>query len=688
MRIVKRTGPQVDDAGHVAEYDARPEKQGAILQNLHPLYIMNETIVTTCTRDCPNTCGLLAEIRDGRLVALKGDPGHPVTKGLTCVKAARYIKRVYSPERITHPLIRDRRSLPWRKAGWDEVLDTVASHLKTIAAESGPEAILYYQGYGERTALKLLNRYFFNLLGGVTTPVGSLCGGTGQSAQDLDFGRRVSHDPLDHANSKSMILWGRNPVSTNISLVPVIREIRQRGGSVVLIDPVSSRSAALADRHIAPRPGSDAFLAMAVAKLILAREAEDRDFMENHALGANAYLDILARHSVEELCARCDTAVEDVRFLAETFMLQKPTATLLGWGMHRHREAHLSIRAIDALAAISGNIGVSGGGVSQGFEEYGPFDQKFWGDDLNPPRRTLLLPRIAEEIMSARDPEIRMIYVTAANPVCMAPNTAKTIAAFRHAEFVVYSGHFLDDTADQAHVFLPATTFLEEEDVMASYGHNHVGPVNRAIAPMGECKSEFRMFHDLAGRFDFADRFQRSVTDWLHDLCAPIREQGCSMADLRKKAFRLEAPMVPFADKSFPTPSGRFQFMTEFRPDDLDRRDPAYPYRLLTIAPHGFICSERTLAEHDPLPVVILAEEEAHRLCLENGEEVLVESLTGAVRAKLEVKAGQRRDILVSERGGWLKAGHGLNRLTRDISSTVGRGTPYYETSVRVRKSD
>jgi anaerobic selenocysteine-containing dehydrogenase len=484
-----------------------------------------------------------------------------------------------------------------------------------------------------------------------------------------------------------MILWGRNPASTNVSLVPIIREIRRRGGRVVLIDPVSSKSAGLVDRHIAPRPGTDAFLAMAVCKLILAAGAEDRVFMGTSADGTESYLHILKGFSVEELCSRCDVSVDETLFLAKTLMHQKPTSTLLGWGMHRHAEAHLSIRAIDALGAISGNIGVPGGGVSQGFEEYGPYDQQFWGDDLNPPRRTLLLPCIGEEILNARDPEIRMIYVTAANPVCMAPNTSKMIAAFRKAEFVVYSGHFMDDTADQAHVFLPATTFLEEEDVMASYGHNYVGPVNPVIAPVGQCRSEFQMFHDLAGRFDFAHRFQRGVKDWLHDLCSPIRGQGCSMAELQKGAFRLNAPMVPYADKSFPTPSGKFQFMTEFDPGNLGLPDPAYPYRLLTIAPHGFICSERTLADHSPLPVVILAEEEARREGLKNGDDVVVESRTGSVRARLEVRPGQRRDILVAERGGWLKAGHGLNRLTLDISSTVGRGTPYYETSVRVLKS-
>lgn len=644
------------------------------------------TIVTTCTRDCPNTCGLLARVRDGRLVSLTGNPAHPLTRGKACLKAARYVRRIYDPERVTRPLIRAHRDEPWRNASWDEVLDTVARRMTEIAGESGTESILYYQGYGERTALKLLNRYFFNLFGGVTTTTGSLCGGTGQGAQSLDFGRRISHDPLDHRNSRSMILWGRNPVSTNVSLVPIIAEMRRRGGNVVVIDPAPSRSVALADRHIAPRPGTDAFLAMAVAKMILEAGAEDRAFMDRHAEGAQEYLRILGTFGIEELCSRCDVSIEGARFLASMLMEQKPTSILLGWGMHRHTQAHLSIRAIDALGALSGNIGVSGGGVSQGFEEYGPYEQLYWGDDLNPPRRTLLLPHIGEEILAARDPEIRMIFVTAANPLCMAPNTARVGAAFRKAEFVVYSGHFPDDTADLAHVFLPATTFLEEEDVMASYGHNYVGPVNPAIAPVGECRSEFRMFSELARRFPFADRFRRSERDWLDDICAPIRSQGCSMEALRGGHFRLRAPMVPYADRTFPTPSGKFRFMTEFDPQVLTHCDTDYPYRLLTIAPHGFICSERTMAEHGPLPVVTLAQEEADLLRLRNGDAVRVESAFGEVRARLRTLAGQRRDILVSERGGWLKAGHGLNRLTRDVASRVGNGTPYYETSVRVLK--
>jgi GMP synthase-like glutamine amidotransferase len=322
--------------------------------------------------------------------------------------------------------------------------------------------------------------------------------------------------------------------------------------------------------------------------------------------------------------------------------------------------------------------------VSQGFEEYGPYDQAWWGDGLNPPRRTLLLPRIGEEILAARDPEIRLIFVTAANPACMAANAGKVAQAFRKAEFVVYSGHFLDDTSDLADVFLPATTFLEENDVMASYGHNYLGPVNPAIEPVGECKSEFQMFSELASRFPFAEKFRRSVDDWLTDLCAPVWSQGHDLESLRRAAVRLDAPMVPYADGRFPTPSGKFQFMTEFEPERLITADPDYPYRLLTIAPHGYICSERTMAEHEPWPVVEFSSEEARRLGLAGGSLVAVQSPVGQVRAKLRLREGLRPDVVVAERGGWARAGHGLNALTLDLSSRVGQGTPFYETSVRL----
>ncbi len=640
----------------------------------------NHTILTTCTRDCPNTCGLNATVKNGRLVSLTGSSGHPLTRGVACHKTSRYIDRVYSDERVTSPMVRDAGT--WHKISWDAALDIIAAKMKQIRNEDGPEAILYYQGYGERTALKLLNRYFFNLFGGVTTLRGSLCGGTGQASQNLDLGHRISHDPLDHYNSKGMILWARNPVTTNISLVPIIKDIRKKGGRIIVIDPFKNRTAALADRFIAPSPGRDVYLAMAAAKIICERGAADTDFLSHHSQGFAAYQEILEHCTVADLCEQADVTREDALYLAETLIEYAPASILLGWGLHRHKDAHYAVRAIDALGAIAGIIGVRGGGVSQGFEEYGPYNPHYWGDHLNPPRRTLLMPVIGRELLKTDNPKIRMVFITAGNPVCMAPNSAKVREAFQKMECVVYSGHFLDDTADMADIFLPATTFLEENDVMASYGHNYVGPVNKVIDPIGACKTDFQMFSALAKRFSFAEQFCRTEEQWLYDICSPIREWGCTMEELRRAPFRIPEPMAPYLDKKFPTASGKFEFMTEFDPENIADPDPEYPYTLLTVAGHNHICSERTLADHTPLPEVVLHPDEAAGLGLAEGAPVMVMSRTGSLKAMLRTDSTMRRDCLLSERGGWMKAGHGLNRLTADMASTVGEGTPYYETKV------
>ncbi|WP_320045128.1 molybdopterin-dependent oxidoreductase [uncultured Desulfobacter sp.] len=637
-------------------------------------------IITTCTRDCPSTCGLEAIVEDGRLIRLTGSKTHPLTRGVTCHKASKYINRVYSKERITTPMIRGRSG--WRKTSWDDALDVIAEKMKTIRDEDGPEAILYYQGYGERTALKLLNKYFFNLFGGVTTLHGSLCGGTGQASQNLDLGNRISHDPLDHYNSKAMILWARNPATTQIGLVPIIKDIQKKGGRIITIDPFRNRSAALADRHIAPAPNMDAYLAMAAAKLLIDRESQDIDFLSYHSAGYDTYKEILGRYGIDELCRLAGVSREDAEYIADTLISFKPTSILLGWGLHRHKDAHFTIRAIDALGAISGNIGVEGGGVSQGFEEYGPYDPKCWGDQLNPERRTLLMPYVGQEILDAKNPPIRMVYVTAANPVCMAPNSELVVDAFKRMEFVVYSGHFLDDTAELADVFLPATTFLEEYDVMASFGHNYVGPVNPAIEPVGNCRSEFQMFTELAKRFSFKDQYCKTADQWLDKICDPIRTWGGNLRDLRNAPFRIPEPMAPYLDKVFPTPSGKYEFMTQFDGDVLKNDDKDYPYTLLSVAPFDYICSERTLADHPPLPTVRLHPAEAEDLGLADGQTVMVKSQIGSVKALLCTDASTRRDCLITERGGWIKAGHGLNRLTAEMVSTVGNGTPYYDTRV------
>lgn len=652
---------------------------------------MTKRVITTCTRDCPGCCGLVAEVRGGRVVSLTGNPEHPVTRGRACGKTTAYLKRLAHPERVPHPLRRNGgKSGAWRRVSWDAALDETAERVMAILDAHGPESILHYQGFGERTALTMLNARFFALLGGVTTLAGTLCGGTAVAAQSLDFGRRVSHDPLDHLNSRTTILWGRNPAATQAPLAAILRRARERNnGRIIVIDPLRTESVAtLADAHIQPRPGSDGFLALAAARMALDDGREDGVFLANHADNAREYLDLLRGQDLDRLLAASDVAEADARLLARA-MAERPTAILLGWGLHRHRRAHHSVRAIDALSALTGNIGIPGGGVSQGFDEYGPWDQSLWGDDLHPPRRKLSMPRIGSETLAAQASErpIRAAFVTAANPACMAPNSGRVAQALDSIPFVVHLGHFLDDTSDHADLFLPSAAFLEETDMVAGYGHNFVGPVNMAVEPPGECRPMFHVFRDLARRIPAAGLLDRPDEEWLRRLARPLTDAGLAFEDIMAGPVRIPwAPMVPFADRVFPTDSGRFRFLT-----DMGLDEPAPPdgrFRLLTTGAAGRLCSERTLEGHEPLPIVRVNPREAARLGLADGCEAVLGNELAELLARVRLDPGLRPDTLAAERGGWLKAGHGLNRLARDEESELGRGAPYYETRVSLRAAN
>ena len=640
-------------------------------------------VVATCTRDCPSACGLLAHVENGRVVKLTGNPDHPVNLGTVCRKAPAFVRRMNSPQRVLSPL--RRRNGSWTAVSWKDALDEMADRLKDCVDRLGPESILYYMGFGERTALKVLNARFFAHLGGVTTLRGTLCGGTGYAAQSLDYGPRVSHDPVDLANARTIVLWGRNPAATQFGLMPHLRQARERGAKVVLIDPRNSESAALADVHIRPKPGRDAFLALAVAKYIIEQGWQDQEFLAKYTDNLEAFLDLLARLSFEELLAACDVDALAVDALARDYIIGRPTATLLGWGLHRFTLGHEMIRAVDALGAVSGNIGIPGGGVSQGFEEWGPYDQDLWGTNLHPPRRTFLMPQIGREILEASDPPVAMAVITAANPVCMAPNSDLVAKALDSVPFVVTMNMFLDDTADHADLFLPCAAFYEQRDIVASFGHNLVGPLVRAVAPPGECRSQFDIFMDLATRFPFAGEYVKSEEAWLRLLMRPLLEKGVAWDDLWRGPVRIpDAPLVPWANGRFDTPSGRFQLLTEVTAC-ADCRDAArYPYHLLTVGGARHLCSEREPGDGDGPAELTMASEVALRLGLADGSPARMVSPLGSLTVTVRHDPALRPDVVACDRGGWQKAGQGVNRLIPDMVSEVGQGTPYYEARVDV----
>lgn len=657
-------------------------------------------VITTCTRDCPGSCSIIATVEDGKVTKLRGNPEHDITAGFLCKNTIQYLENYfYSDKRILHPLLKVEGE--WERISWEEALDIAAFKISKVIDEYGSSSILYYQGFGARTALQAMNRRFFNLLGGVTTTYGTVCGGIGHTAMETDFGTKISHEPLDHLNSNLIIIWGRNPAVTDVHLWRIIRKAQRKGTPLVVIDPVKTKTARHADMFIQPRAGYDYYLAMALAKIILELDCAkndyvnknnhenennylDHDFIENYTVNFEAYRSILDKYSISFLSSKCDVDIDLLRKLAILYAKSKPSSIITGWGLHRYVQGHLPFRMIDALAAITGNIGVSGGGVSQGFEEFEYFNFAVELDEVGINQRKIAMPTIGEAILHTNNPPIKLIFIASGNPVTLNPNSLKVKHGFESADFVIMIDHFLNDTSDVADLFLPTTTYLEETDLMGSYGHNWVSPVNPAVPPLGEAKSEFEIFQLLAGLLGFEEEMSGPPEKWLEKLAEPILKQGINFEDLQgAPQWMVKKTEVPFIDWKFKTKTGKFEFIDVFNPKDTLKE--GYPLRLLSNAPSYFVGSVLPNNELvDGFLEVHVHPDVLKEKNLSNGNKALLESPVGQLIIKIRENCEVQKDCVLSYKGGWLKHNKCVNVLTPDMVSEVGDGTPYFDTWVRI----
>ena len=647
-----------------------------------------KTVVTACTRDCTGACSIIANAEDGKVIKLRGNKEHDVTAGFLCKNTSHYLKTYfYSPKRVLHPLLKENGE--WKRISWNEALDIAASKISQVIGEYGSSAILYYQGFGARTALQAMNRRFFNLLGGVTTTYGTVCGGIGHSAMELDFGVKISHDPLDHLNSNLIIVWGRNPAATDVHLWRILRKTKRNGIKIIVIDPVKTKTAKHADEFIQPAPGSDMYLAMALAKIVLETNNVDYDFIENYTKNFDSYKEILDKFSLEYLSNKCGVDLDKINELALEYAKAKPSSIITGWGLHRYVQGHLAFRMIDALAAVTGNIGVSGGGVSQGFEEFEYFD--FSSVELGERgknQRQLPMPKIGKAILDTDNPPIKLIFLASGNPVNLNPDSLKVKEGFDSADFVIMMDHFLNDTSESADLFLPTTTYLEEEDLIGSYGHNWVSPINPVVSPQGETKSEFEIFQLLAQRLGIFDEMSGSAKDWLKKLAAPILGRGITFEDLQNAPKRMiKKTEIPFADMKFKTESGCFEFIEELSIQDMGVEE--FPFKLLSTMAEDFIGSVVPESELvDGFLEVHVHPDILKEKNLADGDKALMESPVGSLVVKVKEDEEVRKDYILTYKGGWLKYNKCVNVLTQSMISEIGNGTPYYDTRVRIKGID
>jgi len=640
---------------------------------------------TTCNRDCPDACGIVATVEtqpDGseRVVKIGGDPDHPVTQGFLCYRTNHYLETQYHPARLTRPLMRRRREEDFHEVGWDEALDFAASRLMAIRAESGPAAIFHYRSGGSLGLLKHLTDWFFERFGPVTMKRGDICSGAGDFAQVADFGDEDSHDLFDLHRSRHILLWGKNVFVSSPHAIPVLREARRRGARLVLIDPVHHRTASLCEAFHQPRPGGDLALALAVARLLFEHGGVD-PAAARACENVDGFRDLAMAKTVAEHCAEADVAPGVAEELAAR-LRDRPCAILVGWGMGRRVNGAAIVRALDALSALSGNTGVRGGGVSFYFKRRGAFDLSFIrGLEVAP--RSVCEPLFGPEVLAMRDPPIRAVWITAGNPVCMLPESRTVARALETRDFVAVVDPFMTDSARLAHLVLPTTTLLEDDDLLGAYGHHWLGVARPVVRPPAGVRSDLEIMQGLAARVGLEADLAGDARAWKRRLMAgKLGPRGVTLEDLERGPVK--NPLVGevlFEGHTYPTENGKARLLAE-RPPEEPPADPAFPLWLMSLSTDRSQSSQwaRTPPAGPP-PLTVHPDAAAG---IPDGGIGRLESSIGSMEVRVQHDPRQRRDVALMAKGGHLSAGQCANALIRARTTDGGEGGALYDERVRL----
>ena len=534
------------------------------------------TVVGACPHDCPDTCSILTTVEDGKAIAVRGNPDHPFTRGRLCVKVNNYEERVYSDKRVLYPLKRvgPKGSRQFQRISWDEAIETIATRWKSIIAEHGAQAILPYSYLGTQGIINGLNvgDPLFNKLG-ATVSERTFCDSGSCTAYMMTIGPTPGVDPESFVHSKYILLWACNTLGTNSPHWPFIEQAKKAGAKLVVIDPVRTRTARLADWHIPIRPGTDAALALAMIHVIIKENLVDRDYIDKHTVGYDELAERASTYTPEFAAQETGIPADDIVKLAREYATTPPAVVRIGVAVERHAGGGQTVRAIACLPGLIGAWKHVGGGLLQ--LPIWAFPVKWdvlMRPDLQPEKMRVLNswrlgPALTGEL--GLDPPIKALFVYNANPMAMVSEQGKVEKGLEREDlFTVVSEHFLTDTAKYADIVLPATTQLEQKDIMFSWGHLYLSYNNQAIEPLGEAVPNTELFRRLAKAMGMEDpaffRTDDEIIEAALDWTNPVL-QGITLDDVRTKGYaRLNMPApadwAPHREGNFPTTSGKCEF--------------------------------------------------------------------------------------------------------------------------------
>src|SRR5438874_2977982 len=491
---------------------------------------MKKVIYAVCSHDCPDSCGVLITVDDsGRATKIQGDPSHPVTRGFLCAKVAKYLDRVYSPDRVLYPM---RRVKPkgkgpggasdFTRITWDEAYDEIAHRFTAISQQFGPEAILPYSYAGNLGALgyaSMDRRFFYRL--GASQLDRTICSTTGGEGLVSVLGRKLGTDPELFALSKYIIAWGANIHGNNVHLWPFIEEARRKGAKLVVIDPYKTRTAKCADWYLPINPGTDVALALGLMHVIIAEGLHDADYVQKYTHGFPELKQRVREYPPHRVAEWAGIAGNDIVELAHEYATTKPAVIRVNYGVQRSENGGSAVRAITMLTCITGARKHPGGGIQLSTSGAFGLNKKalempelMLKSPLGRSPRVVNMSRLGHALTELSDPTVRAIYVYNSNPAAVAPNHNAVIRGFLRPDlFTVVHDQFFTDTTNYADILLPATTFFEHKDLQTAYGHYYLQMSEQAISPLGECRSNVQVFSELAQRMGFPEPCFRESED-------------------------------------------------------------------------------------------------------------------------------------------------------------------------------
>jgi anaerobic selenocysteine-containing dehydrogenase len=667
-----------------------------------------------CPHDCPDTCGVVTEVEDGRAVKFVGDPDHPVTHGWLCAKVRPYLDHVYHPERLLYPLRRvgPKGGGQWQRISWDDALDEIGRRWRSICERYGPEAILPYSYSGTLGLVQMTvsSSRFWNRLG-ASRLERSICGAAAECAIEKTLGKRWSQPYADVLHSKLIVIWGHNPVSTAPHFMPFLRQAQHAGCYVVVIDPRRSATAQTANLHLAPKPGTDGILALGVAHVLVTEGLHDEGWLNAHTIGWPQLRERISEFPPERVAASTGLPEETIRSFARLYATRRPGLIKMADGINRNYNGGQNVRAVCTLPALTGQYGTRGGGLAYSTSGYLQWVQPL-SKESPPPGRMVNMNRLGAALLGeATNPPIQSLYVFGANPVGSTPNAGKIVQGLlRDDLFTVVHELFLTDTADYADLVLPATSQLEHVDLHKAYGQTLLTYNRPAIAPLGECKSNWEVMGLLAKTMGFHD-------SWLHQSADEVIDEvltttakvnpflrGVTLERLQREGFvplAIETP-TPFAGGVFPTPSGKVELVSQaladagldplpgrFRPLDDDND----LLTLLSAASHHFVSSSLAnqpgLLKNAGTPFVEIHPQDAEPRGIHNGEDVILENSRGQVCLRALVTDAVRPGVVSSPKGRWskLSGGRNVNWTTTDELGDLAGQSTFHSTRVRLRRA-